>query len=80
MPLLCGSTSGRAVTLPQVRGDRLDRMVEEHQAAKVQFAVLRSVLGDARDIDNVASYEYSCAVKSVKVLTCSRWALIGLNH
>jgi len=37
-------------------GDRHEQMVEAQQAAKVHIAVLRSVIKEARDIVNVASY------------------------
>lgn len=61
LTLLCGSTAALAVVVPQVLGDRHEQMVEAQQAARVNIAVLRSLLDEARDIVNVATYEYSSA-------------------
>ena len=80
LTLLCGSTAALAVVVPQVLGDRYEQMVEAQQASKVHIAVLRSVLEEARDIVNVASYEYSSAERRQAFdLQQFGSALIGLN-
>ena len=80
LTLLCGSTAALAVVVPQVLGDRHEQMVEAQQASKVHIAVLRSVLEEARDIVNVASYEYSSAERRQAFdLQQFGSALIGLN-
>ena len=80
LTLLCGSTAAVAVVVPQVLGDRYEEMVKAQQAAKVEIAVLRSVLEEARDIVNVASYEYSSAERRQAFdLKQFGSALIGLN-